>query len=109
MISSANANVKSGAAIVFFPDVSSRDLRSSFSDVHCLQDLYERECEMALQDKVQSETADMKNKLEAYIYSLRNKLYDRLSDYVTETEKSDISQKLEAAEVPLPYTLNHTT
>ena len=64
---------------------------------------------MALQDKVQSETADMKNKLEAYIYSLRNKLYDRLSDYVTESEKSDISQKLEAAEVPLHYTLNHTT
>ena len=61
--------------------------------------MYEKECEMALQDKVQEETAERKNALEAYIYSLRNKLCDRLADYVTTTDKENINQKLEAAEV----------
>ena len=54
---------------------------------------------MALQDKIQEETSERKNALEAYIYSLRNKLCDRLAAYVTSEESSDLSQKLEAAEV----------
>lgn len=56
---------------------------------------------MALQDKIQEETSERKNALETYIYSLRNKLCDRLADYVTADESSDLSQKLEAAEVLL--------
>lgn len=64
-----------------------------------VQELYEKECEMALQDKIQEETSERKNALEAYIYSLRNKLCDRLAEYVTSEEKADLNQKLEAAEV----------
>ena len=54
---------------------------------------------MALQDKVQEETSERKNKLEAYIYSLRNKLSEALVEYVTDAEREDVSQRLEAAEV----------
>lgn len=54
---------------------------------------------MALQDKVQEETSERKNKLEAYIYSLRNKLSEQLVEYVTDAEREDVSQRLEAAEV----------
>lgn len=54
---------------------------------------------MALQDRVQEETSERKNKLEAYIYSLRNKLSEALVEYVTDAEREDVSQRLEAAEV----------
>jgi hypothetical protein len=64
-----------------------------------VQDLFEKECQMALQDKVQEETSERKNKLEAYIYSLRNKLSESLVEYVTDAEREDVSQRLEAAEV----------
>lgn len=62
---------------------------------------------MALQDRVQEETSERKNALEAYIYSLRNKLSDTLAPYVTEAESENVRQRLDAAEVtavflPLP-------
>ncbi|DBB16364.1 hypothetical protein WJX82_007687 [Trebouxia sp. C0006] len=60
--------------------------------------LYEKECHMALQDKVQEATNEAKNALEAYVYSLRNKLYDQLSDYVTDDFKESTSRKLEQME-----------
>jgi heat shock protein 4 len=64
-----------------------------------MQALYEKECHMALQDKVQEATNEAKNALEAYVYSLRNKLYDQLSDYVTDDFKESTSRKLEQMEV----------
>ena len=64
-----------------------------------VQVLYEKECHMALQDKVQEATNEAKNALEAYVYSLRNKLYDQLSDYVTDDFKESTSRKLEQMEV----------
>ena len=54
---------------------------------------------MALQDKIQEATNEAKNALEAYVYSLRNKLYDQLSDYVTDDFKESTSRKLEQMEV----------
>lgn len=63
-----------------------------------LQELFEKECQMALQDKVQEETSERKNALEAYIYSLRNKLSDQLAAYVTDDERADLSDRLEKAE-----------
>ena len=54
---------------------------------------------MALQDKVQEETSERKNALEAYIYKLRNSLANNLADYVTEAERADLSDRLEKAEV----------
>jgi heat shock protein 4 len=53
---------------------------------------------MQLQDKVIEETKEKKNAVEAYVYSMRNKLYDRLEPYVTEAEKSTLSSKLQQTE-----------
>lgn len=53
----------------------------------------------SLQARVQEETSERKNALEAYIYSLRNKLYDQLSPYVTDDAKSALLAKLEEMEV----------
>lgn len=63
-----------------------------------VQKLYEVECEMALQQKVVAETNDAKNAVEAYIYSLRNRLHDSLAPYATDDKKSQISLVLEDAE-----------
>ncbi|KAI7836745.1 hypothetical protein COHA_009383 [Chlorella ohadii] len=60
--------------------------------------LYEIEVELALQARVQNETNDAKNALEAYIYSLRNKLYDALSPFIREEAKTQLLEKLENLE-----------
>ena len=64
-----------------------------------VQGLYEKECQMALQDRIQEETNEVKNALEAYVYSLRGKLADAYADYSTEQERSTASQQLEKMEV----------
>lgn len=64
-----------------------------------LQGYYEKECELAVQDRLQRETNDKKNDLEAYIYSLRNKLSDVLADYAPESIKGSLLQKLNDMEV----------
>lgn len=63
-----------------------------------LAKLYEEEAELALQARIQQDTNDAKNALEAYIYGLRNKLCDALSAYVREEAKAGILEKLEATE-----------
>ncbi|KAL3152123.1 hypothetical protein ABBQ32_001221 [Trebouxia sp. C0010 RCD-2024] len=60
--------------------------------------LYEKECNMALQDRVQEQTNEAKNALEAYVYGLRNKLYDQLSEFVTNDFKESTSKRLEQME-----------
>lgn len=55
---------------------------------------------MALQDRVQEQTNEAKNALEAYVYGLRNKLYDQLSEFVTDDFKESTSKRLEQMEVP---------
>lgn len=54
---------------------------------------------MALQDRVQEQTNEAKNALEAYVYGLRNKLYDQLSEFVTDDFKESTSKRLEQMEV----------
>ena len=58
----------------------------------------EKEYEMALQDRVMEETKESKNAVEAYVYSMRNKLYEKLQDYVTEYEREEMSAKLQETE-----------
>lgn len=58
----------------------------------------ESEYEMALQDRVMEETKEKKNSVEAYVYDMRNKLYDSLSSYVTEVEKEQLIAKLQQTE-----------
>ncbi|KAL5226720.1 hypothetical protein ABZP36_014985 [Zizania latifolia] len=52
-----------------------------------LEKAVEKEFEMALQDRVMEETKDKKNAVEAYVYDMRNKLYDKYNDFVTAEEK----------------------
>lgn len=63
-----------------------------------LAEMCEAELQMALQAKAQEEKADAKNAVEAYIYSLRNRLADSLGVYATDGEKEAIGAALEKAE-----------
>jgi heat shock protein 4 len=58
----------------------------------------EKEYEMALQDRVMEETKESKNAVEAYVYSMRNKLYEKLQSYVTEFEREEMSARLQETE-----------
>lgn len=58
----------------------------------------EKEFEMALQDRVMEETKDKKNAVEAYVYDMRNKLYDKHNDFVTSEEKEAFIAKLQEVE-----------
>ncbi|KAF8727010.1 hypothetical protein HU200_019505 [Digitaria exilis] len=58
----------------------------------------EKEYEMALQDRVMEETKEKKNAVEAYVYDMRNKLYDKYSDFVTSEEKEGLIAKLQEVE-----------
>jgi len=62
------------------------------------QELHEKECQMALQDRVQEETNEKKNALEAYIYSLRGKLAEQLAPFASESERSSLSELLDNLE-----------
>uniref|UniRef100_A0A7N0UXK2 Uncharacterized protein n=1 Tax=Kalanchoe fedtschenkoi TaxID=63787 RepID=A0A7N0UXK2_KALFE len=63
-----------------------------------LQMAVEKEFEMALQDRVMEETKDKKNAVEAYVYDMRNKLYDKYQEFVTESEKDVLIAKLQDVE-----------
>jgi len=59
---------------------------------------FEREVQMANQDRVIFETNEARNALESYIYEMRNKLSDELSSYSTDSERSQLSSLLDEAE-----------
>eukprot|EP00271_Cylindrocystis_brebissonii_P009668 TRINITY_DN2471_c0_g1_i1.p1 TRINITY_DN2471_c0_g1~~TRINITY_DN2471_c0_g1_i1.p1 ORF type:complete len:840 (+),score=205.94 TRINITY_DN2471_c0_g1_i1:111-2630(+) len=63
-----------------------------------LQQAVEKEYELALQDRVMEETKDKKNSVEAYVYDMRNKLYDKLQNYVTEAERDQLMALLQSTE-----------
>ncbi|XP_062179844.1 heat shock 70 kDa protein 15-like [Phragmites australis] len=63
-----------------------------------LQKAVEKEYEMALQDRVMEETKEKKNAVEAYVYDMRNKLYDKYNDFVTPEEKEGLIAKLQEVE-----------
>lgn len=63
-----------------------------------VQKAVEKEFEMALQDRVMEETKDKKNAVEAYVYDMRNKLYDKYQEFVTEPEKEQFIAKLQETE-----------
>ncbi|PAN17560.1 hypothetical protein PAHAL_3G140000 [Panicum hallii] len=58
----------------------------------------EKEYEMALQDRVMEETKEKKNAVEAYVYDMRNKLYDKYGDFVTPEDKEGLIAKLQEVE-----------
>ncbi|KAK8674673.1 hypothetical protein V6N13_032779 [Hibiscus sabdariffa] len=63
-----------------------------------VQKAVEKEFEMALQDRVMEETKDKKNAVEAYVYDMRNKLSDKYHDFVTASEKEELTAKLQETE-----------
>ncbi|XP_062179746.1 heat shock 70 kDa protein 15-like [Phragmites australis] len=63
-----------------------------------LEKAVEKEYEMALQDRVMEETKEKKNAVEAYVYDMRNKLYDKYSDFVTPEDKEGLTAKLQEVE-----------
>ncbi|XP_072999298.1 heat shock 70 kDa protein 15-like [Typha latifolia] len=63
-----------------------------------LQKAMEKEFEMALQDRVMEETKDKKNAVEAYVYDMRNKLYDKYQNFVTAQEQEVFIAKLQEVE-----------
>ncbi|XP_076902725.1 heat shock 70 kDa protein 15-like [Bidens hawaiensis] len=58
----------------------------------------EKELEMALQDRLMEETKDKKNAVEAYVYDMRNKLHDKLHEFVTEPKREAFLAKLQETE-----------
>mmetsp|Transcript_14730 Transcript_14730/g.18842 ORF Transcript_14730/g.18842 Transcript_14730/m.18842 type:complete len:878 (-) Transcript_14730:355-2988(-) len=56
------------------------------------------EAQMAAKDKLIQETADKRNELESYIYSMRDRIIDALRPYLEDAVKDDFSKKLEDAE-----------
>lgn len=63
-----------------------------------LQKAIEKEYEMALQDRIMEETKDKKNAVESYVYDMRNKLYEKYSEYATDAEREDLAAKLQETE-----------
>ncbi|KAK9827583.1 hypothetical protein WJX81_000587 [Elliptochloris bilobata] len=63
-----------------------------------VQALIEREAEYALQDRRQEETNEKKNALEAYVYSLRDKLAVQLRPFATESEVASLTELLDHME-----------
>lgn len=57
-----------------------------------------REKNYAAQDKILRDTAEMRNKLEEYVYSFRDKVSGPLRDFGTDDERSEFSGALDAAE-----------
>lgn len=60
----------------------------------------EEECKMIANDKQEKERADARNALEEYVYELRAKLgaEEELGMYVTESDRSELLQKLDSME-----------
>jgi len=61
---------------------------------------HEAEVEMANQDRIVRETADMRNELESYIYDMRDKIVSesQLANYATDAERDGFTKKNEEIE-----------
>ncbi|GLJ18034.1 hypothetical protein SUGI_0318230 [Cryptomeria japonica] len=63
-----------------------------------LQKAAEKEFEMALQDRIMEETKEKKNAVEAYVYDMRNKLYEKYQHFVTDQERDTLTTVLQTVE-----------
>ncbi|KAL4201207.1 hypothetical protein AMTRI_Chr02g257470 [Amborella trichopoda] len=63
-----------------------------------LAQVHEIELQLAHQDRVMELTKDRKNALEAYVYEIRNKLFDKYRSYASESEREGISRSLQQTE-----------
>lgn len=63
-----------------------------------LQELTEKEFEMALQDRVMEETKERKNAVESYVLGMRSKLADSLAPFATDAARDALVAKLQQVE-----------
>ena len=61
--------------------------------------LTSQELDMALQDRVVQETNDAKNRVEEYVYNMRDALSTRLASYEHEDTRAALSKELDGVEV----------
>ena len=59
----------------------------------------EKENLMFMEDKLVMDTEDKKNELESYIYDLRSKIDEQLSEFASDEEKEKLKAKLDQSEV----------
>lgn len=55
-----------------------------------VESFFEKECQMQASDRLQEETNEKKNALEGYVYSLRNRLYEKLGTFASDAEKEKL-------------------
>lgn len=60
--------------------------------------LFEKECQMISQDRLEKERNDAKNTVEEYVYEMRDKLCTTLEEYVEEEARSKFTLTLEDVE-----------
>lgn len=58
----------------------------------------EQELKMAHQDRVIEETFNKRNELESFVYEMRNQVSDRLSAFITSSERQTLEDQLATAE-----------
>ncbi|CAN6215917.1 unnamed protein product [Urochloa humidicola] len=63
-----------------------------------LLEAQEQEQQLAYQDKLMERTKDRKNALESYVYDIRNKLSERYRSFATDSEREEMSTKLQQTE-----------
>ncbi|XP_072994402.1 heat shock 70 kDa protein 16 [Typha latifolia] len=63
-----------------------------------LREGQEQERQLAYQDKLMELTKDRKNALEAYVYDIRNKLFERYRSFASDSEREGISANLQQTE-----------
>ena len=78
--------------------VDARDVSGEGYTADALEKLKTDEFEMALQDRIVQETNDAKNKLEEYVYNMRDALSSRLSAYEKEEVRVSFGKELDAME-----------
>ncbi|KAF1334441.1 Heat shock protein 70, partial [Globisporangium splendens] len=58
----------------------------------------EQELKMAHQDRIIEETFNKRNELETFVYEMRNQVSDKLAEFVTDSEKAALEDKLNEME-----------
>ncbi|XP_039035929.1 heat shock 70 kDa protein 16-like isoform X2 [Hibiscus syriacus] len=63
-----------------------------------LMEAQDKELKLAQQDRTMEQTKERKNALEAYVYGMRNKLFNTYRGFASENEREDISRSLQETE-----------
>ncbi|XP_057758209.1 heat shock 70 kDa protein 16 [Arachis stenosperma] len=63
-----------------------------------ISEAYEKELQLAQQDRTVELTKEKKNTLESYVYDMRNKLFNTYRSFATDQERDDISKRLQETE-----------